>query len=241
MAVVADYDNDVYRRDIGRTALLTAEQEQAVARRARAGDPDARELLILSNLRLVVSLAVKFAGYGVEIDDLIQDGNVGLVLAADKFRPELCHRFSTYAVHWILKAMRSGLSDNARTIRLPRHRVERLRTVPVDDFTDDDRAARRSERLSSLHALQNGESLDGMHLPRRELPEDPAVIAERREDGALVRARLRKMAQRDAHILLERIGMGRTLKSVGAEINLSCERVRQISIKAKDRYLQVSR
>lgn len=235
--VESEYDNEAYQRDIGRTALLTAEEEQAVARRARAGDPGARELLILSNLRLVVSLAAKFAGYGVEVDDLIQEGNVGLVLAADKFDPELGHRFSTYATYWILRYIRCGLSDKARTIRLPRHRVERLRNVPEDEFEPADCAARHSESVSSLDAVPR-EILNGIRWLRREAQEDPAITAERREDGERVRERLRRMAPRDAHILRERIGNGRTLRSVGAELRLSRERIRQICIRAKDRYLQ---
>ena len=111
---------------IGRTPLLTAEQETFLGRRARKGCLDSRDRLIATNLRLVVSVAKRFAGRGVPLHDLIQEGNLGLLKAVDRFDPERGYRFSTYATWWIRQAVARGLASQGRAVRLPVHAGEAL-------------------------------------------------------------------------------------------------------------------
>jgi RNA polymerase primary sigma factor len=113
-----------YLQEIGKHPLLDREEEQALARRVAQGDPDARERMTLSNLRLVVSIARAFTGRGLELPDLIEEGNLGLLHAVERFDPERHLRFSTYATWWIRRAIRRALNSSARTIRIPTYMVE---------------------------------------------------------------------------------------------------------------------
>ncbi|MGN1389776.1 MAG: sigma-70 family RNA polymerase sigma factor, partial [Bulleidia sp.] len=113
-----------YLKQIGQIPLLTAEQELDVAHRMKQGDEEAKQLLVSSNLRLVVSIAKKYVGRGMQFLDLIQEGNIGLMKAADKFDPDKGFKFSTYATWWIRQAISRAIADQARTIRLPVHLVE---------------------------------------------------------------------------------------------------------------------
>src|SRR3954453_15420279 len=106
--------------------LLTAAEERNLSRRAREGDKEARARLIESNLRLVISIAKKYRGRGVLFEDLIQEGNAGLIKAVERFDPTLGNRFSTYATWWIRQAVTRAVADHARTVRLPAHVVEDL-------------------------------------------------------------------------------------------------------------------
>jgi len=115
-----------YLEEIGRHALLTREEEQDLARRVREGDRAAKERMIVANLRLVVSIARDFAGRGLEIMDLIEEGNLGLLRAVDRFDPGRDVRFSTYATWWIRRAIRRALNSSARTIRIPTYMVETI-------------------------------------------------------------------------------------------------------------------
>src|SRR3954468_13890280 len=108
-----------YLRRIGRGKLLTREQELDLGRRAKTGDERARACLIEKNLRLVVSVAKRYRGMGLPFEDLIQEGNIGLMKAVERFDPERGHRFSTYATWWIRQAIGRAISDKGRTIRLP--------------------------------------------------------------------------------------------------------------------------
>lgn len=115
---------DLYLREIGNIPLLTAEQENELACRIREGDMDARRTMIVSNLRLVVNIAKKFLGRGVELTDLIAEGNLGLINAVDKFDPCRGNKFSTYASWWIRQAISRSIADQGRTVRLPVHVTE---------------------------------------------------------------------------------------------------------------------
>ena len=127
--VALDDPVKAYLKEIGRVPLLTAEQETELARAAQAGDEDARRKLSEANLRLVVSVAKRYAGRGLPFLDLIQEGNLGLMKAAEKFEPERGFKFSTYATWWIRQSITRAIADQGRTIRIPVHLVESINRV----------------------------------------------------------------------------------------------------------------
>ena len=127
--VALDDPVKTYLKEIGRVPLLTAGQEMALAKAARAGDADARRALSEANLRLVVSVAKRYAGRGLPFLDLIQEGNLGLMKAAEKFEPERGFKFSTYATWWIRQSITRAIADQGRTIRIPVHLVESINRV----------------------------------------------------------------------------------------------------------------
>src|ERR687886_1049995 len=118
-----------YLAHIGRGELLTHQEEIDLSKRAKKGDTKARQKLIEKNLRLVVSVAKKYRGYGLPFEDLIQEGNVGLIKAAEKFDPDRSYRFSTYATWWIRQAVGRAVADKGRTIRIPVHRGDKIRKM----------------------------------------------------------------------------------------------------------------
>ncbi|HET9964566.1 MAG TPA: RNA polymerase sigma factor RpoD/SigA [Rubrobacter sp.] len=254
---------DVLTQYLGRvrgSRLLDADEEKALARRVRGGDMRARQKLIESNLRLVISIAKKYRGRGVLFEDLIQEGNAGLIRAVEKFDPEMGNRFSTYATWWIRQAVTRAVADHARTVRLPAHVVDalyRLRraenALSIElgrDATEEElverlgvkpEEARRlrevSQPISSINAKINAEegSEFGELLPDERSGDDYARVEVGQWERVLVEA-VRSLPEREARIIEMRHGLDGsetlTLREVSEELGISQERARQVEIKA---------
>jgi RNA polymerase primary sigma factor len=245
----------VYLREIGRIALLTREEELELAGRARAGDEAAKQRLIEANLRLVVQIARRYVNRGLPLPDLIEEGNLGLLRAVDKFEPERGTRFSTYATWWIRQAVARALANQARTIRLPVH-VELLLGRYKREHQRLTQALGRAPTAAELaQAMGTSEEqigeLEELRLQpvsldapvggdTRRLSEtladataDPAAVLTRlfRERTELV-AVLDDLAPNERTVLRRRFGLDgdepETLEAIGRRLDYSRERIRQI-------------
>lgn len=240
--------------------LLDAAEERDLSHRARQGDRKARRRLIESNLRLVISIAKKYRGRGVAFEDLIQEGNAGLIRAVEKFDPALGNRFSTYATWWIRQGMTRAIANQSRTVRLPAHVVDslfRLRRTEAAlsvelgrGATDEEIAARLdiksgearrlrevSQPISSINTRLGAEdgSEMGDLLPDERSGEDYARVDAGAWERTLTEA-VRSLPEREAKILELRHGLDggdiRTLREVSETLGISQERARQVEIKA---------
>ena len=254
---------DVLTQYLGRVRggrLLDADEEKDLSRRAHRGDLRARQRLIECNLRLVISIAKKYRGRGVAFEDLIQEGNAGLIRAVEKFDPEMGNRFSTYATWWIRQGVTRAVADHARTVRLPAHVVDaiyRLRRAEnslslelgreateeevIDRLGVKPEEARRlrevGQPISSINARIKSEegSEVGELLPDERSGDDYARVEAGQWELTLVEA-VRSLPEREARIIEMRHGLDggetRTLREVSEELGISQERARQVEIKA---------
>jgi RNA polymerase primary sigma factor len=251
-----------YLAHIGQGNLLTHQEEIDLSMRAKAGDKRARQRLIEKNLRLVVSVAKKYRGYGLPFEDLIQEGNIGLMKAVEKFDPDRGFRFSTYATWWIRQAVQRAVADKGRTIRVPVHMGDKIRkmaraynelSTELTREPTDEEVARRlewtvDEVLDVKSAMPDATSLnqtlssDGDGSELGELIEDErasevagTVIGEM-EVGSLKEA-VERLPERHRHVLIRRYGLGNrdtaTLAQLSEELGISRERVRQLQREAE--------
>lgn len=250
----------LYLRSIGRIKLLTPAEEIELARRIAKGDMLAKKRLVQSNLRLVVSVAKKYQGRGLPFLDLIQEGNVGLIRAAEKFDAERGYKFSTYATWWIRQGITRALADKSRTIRVPVHMVETinaLRKVTRKLSQELGRRPTMEELAKEMHVslTKVKEILAANRLPLSldtpygedednslaELVEDenskrPEDSTEASLMSADIRGVLKMLTQREREVLILRFGLNdgkqRTLEQVGKLVGITRERTRQIELKA---------
>lgn len=253
--VALDDPVKTYLKEIGRVPLLSAEEEAALARAAQAGDEDARRRLSEANLRLVVSVAKRYAGRGLPFLDLIQEGNLGLMKAAEKFEPDRGFKFSTYATWWIRQSITRAIADQGRTIRIPVHLVESinrvkktagelLRRTGREPTAQLDMEPARVRELIQLAqdpiSLETpvGEEEDA-HLEDF-IQDDEAGVPADEAGRQLLRRELmnvlKSLTPREERVIALRFGLedgrARTLEELGREFNVTRERVRQIEAKA---------
>ena len=250
----------IYLKEIGRVPLLSADEEVELAQRMATGDPYARKRLSEANLRLVVSIAKRYGGRGMQFLDLIQEGNLGLIKAVEKFDHTKGFKFSTYATWWIRQAITRAIADQARTIRIPVHMVETITKVKKissqllhengHDPTADEIAERLDmpvERVREIMRIAQdpvsletpiGEEEDS-HLGDL-IPDDDAPAPAEAASLLLLKEQLNEvlstLTDREAKVLRLRFGLedgrSRTLEEVGKEFEVTRERIRQIEAKA---------
>jgi RNA polymerase primary sigma factor len=251
-----------YLRQIGRWRLLTHEEEIDLGRRIREGDETARSKLIEKNLRLVIPVAKKYRGMGLPFGDLIQEGNTGLMRAADKFDPEKGFRFSTYATWWIRQAVQRAVADKGRTIRVPVHMGEKIRkmartynelsTQLTREPTDEEVAERLAwdvDRVKEVKsAIPDATSLNQRLSSEEDSSELGDLVEDERESGTLdevvreletrrLMESVEQLPERQRHVLVRRYGLdgekAATLADLSEELEVSRERVRQIQREAE--------
>ena len=250
----------MYLKEIGRVPLLSAEEEKELAERMAEGDEEAKNKLVEANLRLVVSIAKRYVGKGMFFLDLIQEGNIGLMKAVEKFDYEKGFKFSTYATWWIRQAITRAIADQARTIRIPVHMVETIHKVSrysrqmLQELGREATAEEIGEKMGIsaekvreiMKIAQDPVSLEtpigeeedshlGDFIPDDDAPQ-PADIASATILREVIERELHTLTPREEHVIKLRFGLydgrSRTLEEVGKEFDITRERIRQIEAKA---------
>ncbi|MDR3428703.1 MULTISPECIES: RNA polymerase sigma factor RpoS [Silvimonas] len=259
----------IYLNEIGHSPLLTPDEERALARRVVQGDFPARQKMIEHNLRLVVNIAKHYINRGMTLLDLIEEGNIGLMHALEKFDPERGFRFSTYATWWIRQSIERAIMNQSRTIRLPVHIIKELNVYlraqrhlearmgheptveeiaalvgkPVEDVR---RIMGLNERVASLDAPLD---IDPMLTIGESIPDDqhdgPETLLQNMEIERYVRDWLKQLNDKQRMVIERRYGLNGyeicTLEDLAASLNLTRERVRQIQIEALEQLRRILR
>lgn len=258
---ISDDSVRLYLREIGKIPLLTAEEELELARKVVAGDKKAKDQMAEANMRLVVSIAKRYVGRGLDLLDLIQEGNTGLLRAVEKFDPDKGFKFSTYATWWIRQAITRAIADQARTIRIPVHMVETinklLRTqrrltqeLNREPTNEEIAKAMDIEVEKVVHIMKIKQDISSLDASVRDDEEDSVlgdfiededtVTPEESATGQLLKEHVKEMlgslTEREQKILKLRFGLedgkSHTLEEVGQEFSVTRERIRQIEAKA---------
>jgi RNA polymerase primary sigma factor len=258
---IADDSVRLYLREIGKIPLLTAEEELALAQKVKSGSKKAKDQMAEANMRLVVSIAKRYVGRGLDLLDLIQEGNTGLLRAVEKFDPDRGFKFSTYATWWIRQAITRAIADQARTIRIPVHMVEtinkllrtqrRLTQELNREPTNEEIAAAMEMDVDKVeHIMKIKQDISSLDASVRDDEED-SVLGDFIEDEEAktptesaseqllkeqVKQILGTLTEREQKILKLRFGLedgkSHTLEEVGQEFSVTRERIRQIEAKA---------
>jgi RNA polymerase primary sigma factor len=254
---------ETYLREITGTVLLTPDEELELAKAVDAGDMEARDLMIRSNLRLVVNIARSFTGRGLGLQDLIEEGNLGLLRAVEGFDPSMGTRFSTYASYWIKQSIKRALINSSKTIRIPAYMVEilakwqraslrlledlgrtptheevaRLVGLPRKKLSLIKKAILINSLIPQFDQPEIGWTLNEIVVDKRRYRPDEALLAS--DNMAYIMQQVELMDPRDAAVLKMRYGLCgheiRTLKEIGERLGLTRERVRQIEIEVLNR------
>jgi RNA polymerase primary sigma factor len=257
----------MYLKEIKRTKLLTADEERELAFYVRRGDSEARKRMIESNLRLVVKIAKRYGGQGLPLVDLIEEGNIGLIKAVEKFDPGKNCRFSTYATLWIRQSIERGLVNQTRTVKIPAHvasdmkrivRVTRAlnqalgREPTVEEVAEEmgvsmeyvQRLVTAVQRVISIEAPLDDE--DAYHLTdllKEEVRPEPLSVIESLELFKLISSWMDLLSYQEKLVIDLRFGLRdgepRTLESIGEQFGVTRERIRQVEVKALQRLRKV--
>lgn len=258
---IADDSVRLYLREIGKIPLLSAEEELELAQKVVSGDKRAKDKMAEANMRLVVSIAKRYVGRGLDLLDLIQEGNTGLLRAVEKFDPDKGFKFSTYATWWIRQAITRAIADQARTIRIPVHMVETINKLLRTQrrLTQDLNREPTNEEIAEAmeidvekveHIMKIKQDISSLDASVRDDEEDSVlqdfiededtVTPEESATGQLLKEQVRdllsSLSEREQKILRLRFGLEdgkqHTLEEVGQEFSVTRERIRQIEAKA---------